>query len=54
MTGTEFLILDPPAKTTKATKTENSKKRLPVVVVILFWVFAMFLWQVYFNRKAKP
>lgn len=47
--GTEFLILDPPTKTSK---TESPKKRLPVVVVILFWIFAMFLWQVYFNRKA--
>jgi len=49
--GTEFLILDPPAK---PSKTESQKKRLPVIVVILFWVFAMFLWQVYFNRKARP
>lgn len=49
--GSEFFILDPPAK---PSKTESPKKRLPVIVVILFWVFAMFLWQVYFNRKARP
>jgi len=49
--GTEFLILDPPAKTSKI---ESPKKRLPVLVVILFWIFAMFLWQIYFNRKSRP
>ena len=49
--GTEFLILDPPAKTSKI---ESQKKRLPVLVVILFWIFAMFLWQIYFNRKSRP
>ena len=49
--GSEFLILDPPVKTAKS---EKPKARLPVMVVVLFWIFAMFLWQVYFNRKQRP
>jgi hypothetical protein len=49
--GSEFLILDPPAK---PARSEKPKPRLPVIVVVLFWIFAMFLWQVYFNRKRRP
>ena len=48
--GTQFMILDPvPVKP----KEGGGKNRLPVSLVVLAWVLAMVLWQVYFNRKAQ-
>ena len=48
--GTQFMILDPvPAKP----KEGGGRNRLPVSLVVLAWVLAMVLWQVYFNRKAQ-
>ena len=48
--GTEFMILDPvPVKPKEA----GGKNRLPLSLVVLAWVVAMVLWQVYFNRKAQ-
>ena len=47
--GTDQLILlEPPVLKNKAAE---GKKRLPMFVVVLLWVIAMVLWQVYFNRK---
>lgn len=47
--GTEFLILDPlPQK-----KVERAQKRVSAFVVVLAWIGAMLLWQVYFNRKSR-
>ena len=46
--GTEFIILDsPPSKPIK----EANQLRLPIMIVVLFWIGAMFLWQIYFNKK---
>jgi hypothetical protein len=48
--GTEFMILDtPPSKPSK----ESNQLRLPIMVVVLFWIVAMFLWQIYFNKKNQ-
>lgn len=47
--GTEFFILDPlPQK-----KVERPQKRVSAFVVVLAWIGAMLLWQVYFNRKGR-
>lgn len=48
--GTEFMILDtPPNNPTK----EAPQLRLPIMIVVLFWIVAMFVWQLYFNRKNR-
>ena len=49
--GTDQLILlEQPVSKSKASE---SKKRLPMFVVVLLWIAAMLLWQVYFNRKSR-
>ncbi len=48
--GSEFLLMEVPVA--KPAGTEG-KKRLPLSIVVLLWVVAMVLWQIYFNRK-KP
>ena len=49
--GTDQIILleQPVAKS----KTTESKKRLPMFVVVLLWIVAMVIWQAYFNRKSR-
>lgn len=50
ISGSEFFILDaPPPKE----RNERPQKKLPIVVVVVFWIIAMFLWQLYFNYKHK-
>jgi hypothetical protein len=50
VSGSEFFIVDiPPTKE----KSGLPKKKLPIVVVVVFWIVAMFLWQLYFNYKHK-
>ena len=49
--GTEFLILDPLPQ--KKEKAERPQKRVSAFVVVLAWIGAMLLWQMYFNRKHR-
>lgn len=48
--GTEFIIIEVP---TPKGEIEKSRKKVPIVVVVFFWILAMFLWQLYFNRKQR-
>jgi len=48
--GTEFMIIEAPAQ---KGPSEKPRQRLPIVVVIFLWIVAMFLWQLYFNRKQR-
>lgn len=48
--GTEFMIIEAPSP---KGANERPKQRMPIVVVIFLWIVAMFLWQLYFNRKPR-
>jgi hypothetical protein len=50
VSGTEFVIVEVPVP---KKMVEPPQKKMPIVIVVFFWIVAMFLWQVYLNRKEK-
>ena len=50
VSGSEFIIVEVPSP--KKT-SDKARPKMPIVVVIFLWIVAMFLWQLYFNRKQS-